>query len=231
MLVHPHPELHARALEAPGQFGRVEHGDPAPVVQPGQEGRGVDLFPYGRGVEELDAVGETPPLQLLVPRAQFFRLVRLGGDVDLAAALEVAVEGVAGDRGLDLVEVAGAQLLQLPDLVRPAGEPVGQTVGEGGGAEAAVAARGGPAHLAALHQDDIPPGVALLGDQRGPQSAVAAADDEQVAGLGAGERGLGAGSAGVVQPVRDRLGVGKGFRPLITTGHGAWGHDFNSLQG
>jgi hypothetical protein len=178
------------------------------------------LFPYGLGVQVVDAVRQAAALQLLVPVAEFGRLVRLGGDVDLAGALEVAVEGVAGDGRLDAVEVAGAQLLQLVDLVGPAGQAVGQAVGERGGAEAAVAARGGPARLAALDQDDLAPGVALLGEERGPQSAVAAADDEQVAGLGGGEGGLGAGLAGVVQPVRDRLGVRKRLRPVLVA------HDF-----
>lgn len=141
--------------------------------------------------------------------AQLLDLVRFRGDVDLAGPLEVAVDAVAGDGLLDGVEVAGAQLLQLGQLAGPAGQPVAEAVGEGGGAESAVAAGGGPARLLALDQHDVPSGVALLGDQGGPQSAVAAADDQQVAALVGGERRLGGGLAGVVQPVRDRLRFGK----------------------
>src|SRR5690606_25209617 len=192
------------------------------------EGRGVDLVPYGLGVQVLDAVAEALGPDLVVPVPELPGLVRLGGDVDLAGAFEVAVDRVAGDRLLDGVEVAGAQPLQGVDLVGPAGQSVGQTVGEGGGAESAVAAGGGPAHLAALHQHHVPCGVALLRDQRGPQPAVTAADDEQVAGLGSGEGRLGSWPAGVVQPEGDRPGLGKGFRPAA---HGARGHDFNSLRG
>jgi hypothetical protein len=47
--------------------------------------------------------------------------VRLGRHGDLAGAFEVAVEVVAGDGLLDGVEVAQAQLLQLDDLLGPAG--------------------------------------------------------------------------------------------------------------
>lgn len=221
-------QLEAGALQPPGQLCRVEHRDAAAVVQAYQEGRGVDLLADRFRVQEFGIVGEALALQLAVPVVEFLGLVRFGGDVDLAGALELAVKGVAGDRALDRVEVAGAQLLQFVDLVGPAGEAVGQSVGERGGAETAVAARGGPAHLAALHQHHVPLRVALFRDQRGPQSAVTAADDQQIAGLGAGERGFGVGLAGVVQPVRDRPGFGKGLGPAC---HGARGHDFNSLQG
>jgi hypothetical protein len=64
------------------------------------------------------------------------------------------------------------------DLIRPAGESVGQAVRERGGAEAAVASGGGPARLAGFDEHDVPLRVAFLGEQRGPQSAVPAADDE-----------------------------------------------------
>src|SRR5690606_4856244 len=143
VLVHADPEGQAGALQAPGQPGRVQHRHAPPVPEPGVEGGRVDLFPYRVGVQELDAVGEARPVDLLVPGAQFAGLVGRGGDVELAGAFEVAVDGVPGDRLLDGVEVAGAQFLQAVDLVRPAGQAVGQAVGEGGGAEPAVAAGGG----------------------------------------------------------------------------------------
>ena len=51
-------------------------------------------------------------------------------------------------------------------------------------------------------------GIALLGDDRRPQPGVAAADDAQVAGLGAHQRRVAVGLVGVVVPVRVRVGVG-----------------------
>ncbi|CAM5619374.1 hypothetical protein SFIMM107S_06854 [Streptomyces griseus] len=40
-----------------------------------------------------------------MPFPQLFELVGLGGDIDLAGPLELAVDAVAGDGGLDGVEV------------------------------------------------------------------------------------------------------------------------------
>ena len=54
--------------------------------------------------------------------------------------------------------------------------------------------------------------VALLGEDRGPQAGVAAADDAQVAGLGPHQRLVGVGLVDVVEPVRVGLGVGQGWR-------------------
>ncbi len=159
-------------------------------------------------VEELGSA-EAAPLGLLMPFPQFFELVGLGGDIDLAGPLELAVDGVAGHGRLDGVEVARAQFLQLPDLVRPALQAVGQPVGEGGGAESAVATRGGPARLVPLDQYDIAFRFAFLGEQRGPQSAVASPDDEEVAVLVPGECGKRLGPAGIVQPERHRFRVGE----------------------
>ena len=53
-------------------------------------------------------------------------------------------------------------------------------------------------------------GVALLGDDRRPQPGVAAADDAQVAALGAHQRGVAVGLVDVVVPVGVRVGVGDG---------------------
>ena len=120
----------------------------------------------------------------------------LGGDVDLAAVLPVAVDAVALDVGAHLVEVGDAGLREALEVVRPAREVVGEAVRERGHAEAAVAARGLPADATGLDDDDVERRVTLLGEQRRPEAGVAAADDGEVAGDRAGQRRLAAGAAG-----------------------------------
>ena len=72
-------------------------------------------------------------------------------------------------------------------------------MGQAGLAEPAVAAaRRVPAGLA-LEQQHVALGVALLGEQRGPQPEVAAAHDDEVGGVRAvqrGQSGQGAGRSG-----------------------------------
>ncbi len=128
VLMHPEPQ--AGPLETPGEFGGVEHGDAAAVVQAREEGRRVDLLADRVGVQELDAVRQAP-----LPHSRATR--RSSAAWCGSAAMSISPErsksqsqGVAGDGRLDLVEVAGAQLLQLPTSVRPAGESVGQAVGQ-----------------------------------------------------------------------------------------------------
>ncbi len=209
VLVDPYAQLPAGPLQTPGELRRVQHRDPAPIPEAAEEGGRVDLGPQRVAVEEVHA-RDAELHDLLVPFPQLLELVGLGGDVDLTGALELAVDAVAGDGGLDGVEVPLPQLLQLRDLVGPALHAVGQPVGEGGGAETAVAARGGPAHLVPLDEDDVPVRIALLGDERGPQTAVAPADDQQVGVLVAGEGGERVGPLRIVEPERDRLDAGKG---------------------
>jgi 3-oxoacyl-[acyl-carrier protein] reductase len=74
--------------------------------------------------------------------------------------------------------------------------------------EPAVAAAGRRADLAALDEDDVPARVALLGDDRRPQPGVAAADDAQVAVLGADQRRVAVRLVGVLVPVGVGVGVG-----------------------
>ena len=129
-------------------------------------------------------------------------------DVDHAGAFVVAIDVVALDRGLDVVEVLQAELFEQRQLVGEAGLPVGDAVGEAALHEAAVAAAGRRADLVRVDQDDIAGWVALLGDDRGPQPGVAAADDAEVAADRAHERGVGVGLVDVLVPVRIRVGVG-----------------------
>lgn len=202
-------------LQAPGEAGRVEHGDAVAVPQAGEEGRRVDLGAQGVLVEE-GVPARPEPRGVLGELLEFGDLVGLGGDVDLAGALEGAVDVIAGDGLPDGVEVADAELFEGGQFVRPAGQAVAEAVGEGGGAEAAVAPGGRPADLGAFDEDDVALGVALLGDQCGPQPRVAAADDEQIAGLVADEGGPGGRAVLVGQPegggfgVRERMRGGRG---------------------
>ena len=85
---------------------------------------------------------------------------------------------------------------------------VGDAVGQARLHEAAVAAAGGRADLVGVDQHDVARRVALLGDDGRPQPGVAAADDAQVAGLGAHQRRVAVGLVGVVVPVRVGVGVG-----------------------
>ena len=87
---------------------------------------------------------------------------------------------------------------------------VGDAVGEARLHEPAVAPAGRRADLAGVDQHDVARRVALLGDDRRPQPGVAAADDAQVAALGAHERRVGVGLVDVVVPVGEQLGVGDG---------------------
>ena len=103
------------------------------------------------------------------------------GDVDHARALVVAVDAVAPDGGLDLVEVLEAEALERRHLVGEALLAVADAVGEAGLHEAAVASAGGRADGATLDEHDVAGRVALLGDERRPQPGVAAADDAEVA--------------------------------------------------
>ena len=139
----------------------------------------------------------------------------LVGDLDHAGALVVAVDLVLADRRLDLVQVAPTELLEDLDLVGPARHRVADTVGEAGVHEAAVATARRRTALVGVDQDDVGRRVALLGDDRRPQPGVAAADDAQVARLGAHERGVGVGLVGVLHPVRVLVGVGDGVEVVL----------------
>ena len=131
----------------------------------------------------------------------------LGGDVEFARALEVACDAEVGDGRLDGVEVFGAEALEGGDLVREPFDPVGQPVGEAGGTESAVAARGCPAAPVALEEDDITRRIVLLSQKCCPQAGVAAADDDQVGLEGSDQWKCRLRGGGVVQPERQRSGV------------------------
>ena len=131
-----------------------------------------------------------------------------GGHVDHSRALEVAIDVVPLDRRFDLVEVLQAEFLEQRQFLREAFLTVGDTVGQARLHEPAVAATRGRADLVGIDQHHVARRVALLGDDRRPQTRVPAADDAQVARLGAHQRGIAVGFVGVVVPVRVWVGVG-----------------------
>ena len=133
----------------------------------------------------------------------------LGRDVDHAGALVVAVDRVPADRGFDLVEVLEPELFEQLDLVGEAvAWPLADAVREARLHEPAVAAARRRPDLVGVDQHDVVRRVALLGDDRRPQPGVAAADDAQVAVLGAHQRRVRVRLVGVVVPVRIGVGVG-----------------------
>src|SRR6266567_2848824 len=84
--------------------------------------------------------------------AQRSDLVVLGGHGDRAGPLEVAVDAVPADRGLDRVKVLRTQPLQRAELGREPLPSVVRAVGQAGLAEAAVAPARGPADPVALDE-------------------------------------------------------------------------------
>src|SRR6202044_3608829 len=114
----------------------------------------------------------------------------------------------------DLAEVLLAELLKQRHL---AGEPlkaVADAVGEAGRAEAAVAAGGRPARRLRLDEHHVELGVALPGEQRGPQAGETAADDRQVRAPPARQGGERIGRVRLVKP------EGAGHRPCQGPGDG-----------
>ena len=80
-------------------------------------------------------------------------------------------------------------------------------VGERADADAAVAAAGLAGDLAGLEDDDVGAGVALLGEQRGPEAGEAGADHREVADSVAGQRRPRRRRRQLVEPERGELRV------------------------
>ena len=127
--------------------------------------------------------------------------------IDDAGALEVAVDGVSVDGVLDGVEVLEPELLEQLDLVGEALLPVGDAVGQTRLHEAAVAsARRGP-DLGGVDEHDVARRIAFFGDDRRPQSRIAATDHAQIAALVAHEGRVRLRLVDVVEPVGEQVGV------------------------
>jgi hypothetical protein len=119
---------------------------------------------------------------------------------------------VPRDRDSDRLQVLGAEPVEGGQLLGPAGDSVTEAVGQACSGEATVAATGLVAAVPGLDQDDVAPGVALLGQERRPEPGVAATDDEQVGQLTSCQRGQRLGPVGDVEP--EHLGPGTGQRRM-----------------
>ena len=143
----------------------------------------------------------------------------VGRDVDHAGALVVAVDVVAIDRGFDLVEVLEPELFEQLDLVGEAGLPFATPCVRLDSMNPPLRPLAAdPTSWASISTTSCD-GVALLGDDRRPQAGVTAADDAQVAVLGAHQRRVRVGLVGVVVPVRVRVGVGDRVEIPLADGH------------
>src|SRR5262249_55614707 len=125
LLMHADAQTRTRVAQAPREPGRVNQGAAVPV-------------PYAAQVRGRAALGRyrPGPKQLATALRERGQLPWSGGDTQLTRPLEVTLDAVLGDGGLDLVEVLPAQPLEFVDLVREAGAPVGPAVGQAGRAEA-----------------------------------------------------------------------------------------------
>ena len=153
VLVDADPGPFTRGPQPPGQSRRVDQGAAVGLPQSAQVQGGVDLRPELVPSEEngVATVLEGQGLGL----AQPVDLVGLRRDVQLARALEVALDSLGGHRGLDGVEIGAAEPLERPDLVGEPLDAVAQAMGDAGGAEAAVATGSRPAAAIALEHHDV----------------------------------------------------------------------------
>ena len=186
-LVDADAQRQAGVAQPPGQASWVHHGRAVTVVHGADVQRRVDELADLLAVEHLELLAVLRSLGGEILDA--LELVVLGRDVELAGALEGAVDAVAVDGGGDAREVLVAEPGEQGQLVGPAREAVGVAVGDRRGAEPAVAARRRPADATALDDHDVAGRVASLASSARPQPGEASADDEQV-GVGvAGVRG------------------------------------------
>ena len=124
-----HPGVLVHAYAEP--LGRVRRA-PRPAG-PGRPRRVTSGLVAGRRGRSASRRARARPSASRKPgtvRLQVGDLVRAGGDREHAAAREAAVDAVARDRLLDVVEVAQAELVQRVVLVGPAGAAVGLAVGQ-----------------------------------------------------------------------------------------------------
>ena len=99
---------------------------------------------------------------------------------DLAGHVEVGVDPVPGEGPSRPAMFSAPEPLERGDLVGPAGQPLGEPVGQRRRDEPAVAPRRRDAEPAALQEHDVARRVVLLGLDRRPEPGEAAADDDEV---------------------------------------------------
>ena len=109
-------ESQAGRPQTPGEPGRVDHRAAVAVPEPGEIGRARRPRPGSRRDPAGRRRGRTAARRRNRSRRSS-TCQACGGDVEFAGAFEAAVDAVARDGGLDLVEVAVPELLQGRDLV------------------------------------------------------------------------------------------------------------------
>ena len=158
--------------QAPGELGRVHHhGVVGSTDRRGRSASRPRPAPASRS-------RNSPPSARRPPRAARRPGRPRSRRSSCPVGLEVAVDAVALD--VVLAARAGSRSPSRSSVSNSSGkrsQAVRRAVGEARLAEAAVAARCRPADPLGLEQHDVAVGVALLGEQRGPEPGVAAADD------------------------------------------------------
>ena len=198
VLVDPDAEPQAGRAQAPGQPGRVDHrARRRRSSTPAEVGRRVDLGAHLRRRPATPA-GCRRCAPSAGQLAQVVDLPRRGRDGRARRCARRRSRCRARPRPPRCRRGSpGRAARRVGQLVGEAVQAVAQPVGEAGRAEPAVAAGRRPADGAALEQHDVPVRVALLGQQRGPQPGVAAADDGEVGRVAApASAGHGVGPAG-----------------------------------
>ena len=127
------------------------------------------------------------------------------GVFEFAAVTPVAVDVVGVHERTDRIEIGIAEADDLGDLLRVTRGTVGEAVRERCVDEAAVAPGACVRDAAGVDEEYVAFGIALLREQRGPQSGESAADDEQVGAGVVCEARQRCRCVGVVEPER---GVG-----------------------
>jgi hypothetical protein len=120
--------LERGAAQAPRESRRVHERTAAAREESGEVGRRVDLGAHRLPVQELDVL--TVPAGDLNTLCEPLYLVRAGGHVDEAVLLPAGVDAARRERFAYGVEVLLPELQQPVHLVRPAGQPVLDPMGQ-----------------------------------------------------------------------------------------------------
>ena len=233
-LVQAHAQLQGHAPQAPGQLGRV-HGAAA-LARPHRPGeqRRADLLGQLSAVQPLDLMA-VAAMQFVVvtQRGEVFLVDRHG---HLAVPLDVGIDAVARQRGLEAIEVVAAEGFELLDVLGKHAHRIGQAMHDGRGNDAAGTARGAVRDPPGLDQQHVQIRVLLLGLDSRPQAGEAAADNQQIGARVLLQRLGGRRRVGAVEPIRhqprgaERVAQvvpicrlpGEGRVCLDRAGHGAW---------
>ena len=131
-----------------------------------------------------------------------------GRHVDHAVPFEAALDAVPVDGCFDLVQVLQPEFFEHLEFVGVSRHAVADAVRQRRLHESAVAPAGRAADFAHVDQHDVAGGIALLGDEGGPQPGVPAADDAEICVLVSHERRVRLRAVGALEPEGSRFGVG-----------------------